>query len=55
VKIVAKSRSGKSMPVFPRDKRKSVFRGDHAQAEGWNVMGDPKKVITLRLPLTANG
>jgi len=23
-------------PVFPRDKRKTRLRGDHAQTEGWD-------------------
>jgi hypothetical protein len=34
-------------PVFPRDKRGTRLRGDHAQTKGWSAMTIRRKVITL--------
>jgi hypothetical protein len=45
----------KRVPVFPRDKRETRLRGDHAQTESQSVMTIRRKVITLSLSLTASG
>jgi hypothetical protein len=37
----------KWVPVFPRDKRETRLRGDHAQIKEMERNDDSKKVITL--------